>query len=100
MNASAPSSVDLLEQSILRTLTEHSKAHNGIVPFRAGVVRLGPRKGEATLMNKEETGWSSSGYTYPSLFELATEWRLEFESVERDEHSSFIRVRPIPKGAP
>lgn len=85
--------------ALLRDLTEHSKAHDGAVGFCASVVRIGPRKGgEATLMSRQSTGWSAFGYTYPSLFELATEWRLEFQSVGRDDHSVFIRVTPIPKG--
>lgn len=87
-----------MDITLLRDLTEHSKGHDGAVGFCESVVRLGPRKGEATLMSRQSTGWRAFGYTYPSLWELATAWRLAFLSVDRDEHSLFIRVTPIPKG--
>lgn len=81
---------------LLDDLSSVSAANDGAVPFGPTVVRITAR-GEACLMNKEETGWRSSCYSYRSLWEFARYWRVVFTGIGRDEHSLFFRVVPVPR---
>lgn len=81
----------------LRALSEYSAKHDGVVGFAPTVVRFLPSSGRVCLMNRQRGGWSSSAYTYESLWALAEHWRLVFVDLGEDEHSRFIRVEPLPK---
>lgn len=85
------------ELQIMRDLSEVSALNDGIVPLGPTVVRLGPRAGEAAIMNKREGGWRSFAYSYSSIWQLAREWRLVFVGMGEDEHSRYFEVVPLPK---
>jgi hypothetical protein len=48
------------------------------------------------LMNKQETGWSSHGYPYPSIGRLLNEWDVLLGASGNDKHGAFIKAHPIP----
>ena len=86
-----------LTSAILRDLSAHSARHDGTVGFAPTVVRFGPCAGEFSIMNRQGRGWAERCYTYQSVWTLASEWRLTFLELGKDEHSDFIRVAPLPR---
>ena len=65
-------------------------------PFRAGIIRI-DGDGWFHLMNKQETGWASSSYWYPTLEALLDGWDIVLGAEGEDKHSRFIRFE-LPKG--
>jgi hypothetical protein len=64
------------------------------------VIRLeerGPGAGTFYLMNKRETGWSSSAYPYATLSALLDIWSLELGRHDRDQWGAFIHAHPRKK---
>jgi hypothetical protein len=45
------------------------------------------------LMNKQDTGWSSHGYPYPTLAMLLDEWDIELGAHGEDKHGLFIEAK-------
>ena len=47
-------------------------------------------------MNKKETGWSSSSREYRGLRDVAKKYRLVFNYLGYDKHSSYVAVTALP----
>lgn len=90
-DAEAPAALMVL----MRDLTEVSAASDGTVVFAPTVVRLDERGG-CWVMNRQDKGWGEFGYPYASVWAAAKAWRLAFVGYDRDEHSAFFRVEPLP----
>jgi hypothetical protein len=81
------------EEILLRELNAVPKGPAAL--FQETVIRLGGN-GLWCLMNRKEGGWYSSAIPYATLHAIASEYRLDFLSIGRDETSLFVAVRPSP----
>lgn len=59
--------------------------------FQDTVVRIDNR-GTLWLMDRPEGGWSSFGYPFKSLRDIAKIYAIHFVGLSRDEHSTMIPV--------
>jgi hypothetical protein len=78
----------------LRQLTHIAKASAGSRLFGPTVVRFS-FDGTVAIMGRQDGGWARGSYGADTLEDIARHWKVAFLDYGRDEHSAFVRVKPL-----